>query len=243
MHRDRPGGDAAGRRRIAFRAIRVAVAAAAGAVIVAVVRVQVSVHLLQQLVVMRVRRDAVGVVRVVHAGLLAGAVLAGVAEAEDVADLLAHDVALLVGVGPVRGIAVIDFRRALVDVAVRVEADRGQAEPAVEAVGGVADAHLAGDHLALLAGAVRVVGRVDGHVEDARHVPLVERGVELELPVGRHAVDDLERQRVGAARPVVVVPGVARIGGGGEHGHGDQAQDEDPHGSSLHLLSFRRTVR
>ena len=68
---------------------------------------------------------------------------------------------------------------------------------------------------AALAGAGGVVRGVDDVLERGRLRPLDERLVERELPLGGHAVDDLEVERARRPGPVVVVPGMVGIGGSG----------------------------
>jgi len=108
MHPNRPGRNTS--RQVETRAARflgvarldvAGVATTTGAIIVAVVRIQAHVDLCEQIVVVLVGRNAHGIGGIIHPCLLAGAVFTGVAQAEEMADLLAHDMPLLIRIGPI----------------------------------------------------------------------------------------------------------------------------------------------
>ena len=81
-----------------------------GTIIVAVERIRVSIYRVESIAIMLVRRNAVGIGGIIHTSLLARTVFAGVTEPEEMTDLLAHNVPLLIRILPVRRPAVIHFR-------------------------------------------------------------------------------------------------------------------------------------
>ena len=152
---------------------------------IAVGAVGVSVDDRKFVVVMLVGRSTGRAAGIVHAGILARAVFTGMTKAERVADFLAHDVSRFVRIAGVRGgVAIIHFCSALGDMAAAVEVDRSQAEPAVVAIGRVADANLAGDCGTSLAGCAAVAIRTDNQVELGRRRPLRRGCGQQRGPVG-----------------------------------------------------------
>src|SRR5262245_17324255 len=93
-----------------------------------------------------------GVREVVHAGIQGAAVSRLMVETEGVRYLLTHYVLPLIRivVGGGVEVAVVHLGRALRDVRAVYDVNRGQPEPAVEAVAAVTDLSGAGDHSAAL---------------------------------------------------------------------------------------------
>jgi len=173
MHPNRPGRDIGWQVEpatarflgIARFGAAASIVTTTGAFVITVVGIRISILLSKQNVVVIVGRHAHRVRGIVHTRLLAGAIFASMAETEDMANLLTHDVAFLIGVGLVRGVAVVHLCRALVDVSIGINADGRDTEPTIIPITGIADPHLSSLHSAPLAGTIRVVGGADTHIE------------------------------------------------------------------------------
>ncbi len=173
---------------------------------------------------------------VVHARVVqrAGRVL--VVEPPRVADLLAHHVLLLVRVVVGRGVEVrvVHLDRPLSDVAAR-EPDARETEPAVGAVGVVADLVAPGRRAAPTLG-------LTGHdrvLRDRRDVPVRRRLGEVRVPPVRQVVPDLDGERIRRPCPVISAPRMRCGCGHGRHGD-ERAHQRGDSNDPLHAPPFGR---
>jgi len=160
-------------------------------------------------------------------------------EAERVTDFLASHGLPPSGRVVGRGVevGVVELHGSLRDVAPR-RPDRGEPEPPVPSVAGVADLHATACRPALPPG--RKSGR-DRRVKDVRLGPVGRGRAERGVPSGcRQVVAQVDRERVRLASPVIAAPGVVRGRGSGAHRHDQpggnrQLQSNPP--PSLHARS------
>ncbi len=100
-------------------------------------------------------------------------------------------------------------------MAVGVDRDAGNPEPAVLPVGQVADPYLAGGCIALAAHlpGCAAIGIFD-EIQLARLAPVRDCLADVRIPVAGRTVDEDQVKRGRRARPVVVAPGMVGVGDG-----------------------------
>ena len=135
--------------------------------------VQMAVYRRQLRVVVTVRAGVAEIVRVVHAGVLVGTVLARMPEAERMTKFLTHHMsAVRVIISTAVKVGVVHLRRTLRYMNSAGDIYRREPQPAVEAVGRITGANLSADHRAPFTCVLSVAARYPRHIKDRRPGPV-----------------------------------------------------------------------